>query len=523
MDVDGFVRLLERIEAGEVDIVARDLASPSPLSHAILNARPYAFLDDGAAEERRTKTVATKALMDLQTARDIARLDPEVIAQARADARPEVASADELHDALCVHGFLAAGEVDLPEWMASLAQQRRATQLTVAPGRVVHVAAERLHESSRSSRCDAGAAHRCGARRTSRARRGLARDLRGRLDLLGPVTAAALAEPLGLSGDDVRTALLQLEADGTAMRGAYTAPHATSGATGGCSRACTAPPATSCGPTSSPCRRLSSCASSSAGTSWRPRTTTRGARRGRLADVLRQLEGHAAPHRRGKKTCSPRACRTMRPRCSTSCVPSAASCGGVRAQAPTRTRAVPSAARRSCCASATRCRTGRRPAARRTDEPPLSGKARAVRDALRTHGASFFSDLQRDVGLLGEETSRRWPSWWRTGLVTCDTFAGLRALVMPADKRNKIRRRRPGPRPDRRCGRWSLARRSRPPVDAPVRSPRRTSSTSRACCCAAGACVPQAARARGGPAAWRDLHYVYRRLERAARCAAGAS
>ena len=54
----------------------RDLASPSPLSHAILNARPYAFLDDGAAEERRTKTVATKALMDLQTAHDIGRLDP---------------------------------------------------------------------------------------------------------------------------------------------------------------------------------------------------------------------------------------------------------------------------------------------------------------------------------------------------------------------------------------------------------------------------------------------------------------
>src|SRR5436190_4742889 len=71
MDVAGFVRLLQRIEAGEVGIVTRDLASPSPLSHAILNARPFAFLDDGAAEERRTKTVATKALMDLQTAHDI--------------------------------------------------------------------------------------------------------------------------------------------------------------------------------------------------------------------------------------------------------------------------------------------------------------------------------------------------------------------------------------------------------------------------------------------------------------------
>ena len=100
MDVDGFVRLLERIEAGDVEIVTRDLASPSPLSHAILNARPYAFLDDGAAEERRTKAVSTKALMDLQTAHDIGRLDPQVIAQVREDAWPEIDVADELHDAL---------------------------------------------------------------------------------------------------------------------------------------------------------------------------------------------------------------------------------------------------------------------------------------------------------------------------------------------------------------------------------------------------------------------------------------
>src|SRR5262249_19836420 len=119
MDVDGFVRLLERIEAGDVDIGARDPAAPSPLADAILNARPAAFLDDGAAEERRTKTVATKALMDLQTARDIGRLDPQVIAQERADAWPDIGNADELHDALCVHGFLAAGEIDLPELVES--------------------------------------------------------------------------------------------------------------------------------------------------------------------------------------------------------------------------------------------------------------------------------------------------------------------------------------------------------------------------------------------------------------------
>ena len=128
MDVDGFVRLLSRIEDGQVSITTRDLASPSPLAHAILNARPYAFLDDGAAEERRTKSVSTKPLMDLQTAHDIGRLDPQAIAQVCEEARPQIDSADELHDALVVHGFLTRSEADFPDFVATLEQQRRVTR-----------------------------------------------------------------------------------------------------------------------------------------------------------------------------------------------------------------------------------------------------------------------------------------------------------------------------------------------------------------------------------------------------------
>jgi ATP-dependent Lhr-like helicase len=106
MDADGFVALLRRIEAGAVEIVARDLAAPSPMAHAILNARPYAFLDDGAQEERRTRAVSTQPLMDVKTAADLGRLDPEAIARVRDEAWPEIGSADELHDALVVLGFM---------------------------------------------------------------------------------------------------------------------------------------------------------------------------------------------------------------------------------------------------------------------------------------------------------------------------------------------------------------------------------------------------------------------------------
>ena len=60
MDFDGLARVLERIHRGEIECVARDTAEPSPLSHEILNAKPYAFLDDAPLEERRTQAVYTR-------------------------------------------------------------------------------------------------------------------------------------------------------------------------------------------------------------------------------------------------------------------------------------------------------------------------------------------------------------------------------------------------------------------------------------------------------------------------------
>src|SRR5690606_3420348 len=60
MDVDGLLELLGRIERGEVRLVARDLPEPSVLCHEILNANPYAFLDDAPLEERRSRAVSLR-------------------------------------------------------------------------------------------------------------------------------------------------------------------------------------------------------------------------------------------------------------------------------------------------------------------------------------------------------------------------------------------------------------------------------------------------------------------------------
>ena len=70
------------LEAGEVEVVARDLTSPSPFAAEVLGARPYAFLDDAPLEERRTRAVQTRGFHATQ-AEDLGRLDPGAIEGAR--------------------------------------------------------------------------------------------------------------------------------------------------------------------------------------------------------------------------------------------------------------------------------------------------------------------------------------------------------------------------------------------------------------------------------------------------------
>ena len=78
MDIDALARrCCGEIEAGEVELVARDTREPSPFSHELLNANPYAFLDDAPLEERRTRAVHHAAhAVDRRRARP-GRLDPD--------------------------------------------------------------------------------------------------------------------------------------------------------------------------------------------------------------------------------------------------------------------------------------------------------------------------------------------------------------------------------------------------------------------------------------------------------------
>ena len=86
MDLGGLIAILGRIGGGEIQCIARDLPEPSPLSHEILNARPYAFLDDAPLEERRTQAVYTRRSLEPSSADDLGALDAAAIERVRSEA-----------------------------------------------------------------------------------------------------------------------------------------------------------------------------------------------------------------------------------------------------------------------------------------------------------------------------------------------------------------------------------------------------------------------------------------------------
>ena len=102
MDFPGLKKVLEGMEAGRFTLIARDTSEPSPLCHEVLNARPYAFLDDAPLEERRTQAVITRRGLDVKTADEFGKLDQAAIDLVREQAWPDPETGDELHDALLI-------------------------------------------------------------------------------------------------------------------------------------------------------------------------------------------------------------------------------------------------------------------------------------------------------------------------------------------------------------------------------------------------------------------------------------
>ena len=129
MDVDGFKKTLERLGRGEIATVAVETPAPSPMAHEILNANPYAFLDDAPLEERRARAVALRRT-DPDLAQGIGALSPEALAEVTAQAWPDIRDADELHDLLLTVILLPVREAE--PWQRHAKELMAARRVTVA-------------------------------------------------------------------------------------------------------------------------------------------------------------------------------------------------------------------------------------------------------------------------------------------------------------------------------------------------------------------------------------------------------
>jgi ATP-dependent Lhr-like helicase len=224
MDCEGLRGLLEKLETGAIEISARDTVEPSPLSHELINANPYAYLDDAPLEERRTRAVQLRRGLPAETVEVTGALDADAIALASEEVAPTVRDADELHDALLALWLVpdAMAEALAPnDWMAALA----------ASGRAVHVdarawvATERLGAAravfGEGVPCEPAIATPSWAD-TPEPEVAIGKIVAAHLDHRGPVDTWTLAQELGLAMPDVIAALLALEGDGAILRGAFT-------------------------------------------------------------------------------------------------------------------------------------------------------------------------------------------------------------------------------------------------------------------------------------------------------------
>ena len=246
-DLDGCRAVLAGIESGEIEVCGRDTVQPSVFSHQILNAMPYAFLDDAPLEERRARSVPLRRALP-EDSRDLTRLDPDAIRQESENAWPRIRDVDELHDALLTLGVLPDGTpgtfgqemagITNSTWLEQLADAGRAYRVAADGGLSAWVAAERLELVCRaydglSVNPEPRASLPMFAGRPFEGSRedAILALVRGWVDCIGPFTVAELASTLALAADDVLYALGQLENEGVVLRGSYreSAPSTSSG------------------------------------------------------------------------------------------------------------------------------------------------------------------------------------------------------------------------------------------------------------------------------------------------------
>jgi len=528
MDIEGLEALLRRLESEQIRFVCRDLTAPSPLAAEVLSARPYAFLDDAPLEERRTQAVMSRRWGDFESTDDFGKLDAEAIMAVREEAWPEARTPDELHEALMGLAFVTQGEIAAnagwPELLHQLVEQRRATRLAA-----IWITAERLPQFKAvfaDATVDPPVAAPAEFAEIAWAREdALAEIVRCRLTGVGPTRADALAAVLHVPQADVDAALLALEHEGYVMRGRFTPDVAEPE---WCERHLLARIHRY---TIKRLRREIEPVEARDFMrflfDWQrvaPGTQISGP--DGLAAILAQLEGFEAPAASWEAELLPARvagyeiswlddlCLAGRLVWTRLRAPNASAREDdppERASGPVRATPIVLLQRRNMALWSGLSKT------QHDGAMMLSSRAQAVANYLREHGASFFDEMSAGAHLLQVELEDALAELVAAGLINSDSYAGLRALLVPQSRRPSPARRR-----GRRtallgiadAGRWATLKRApTAPANAKV-SPEAIEHIAHTLLKRYGVvCWRLLAREAPWLPPWRELLRAYQRLE----------
>src|SRR5271156_5093791 len=243
LDIAGFSEVLRGIEQGRIRCLAVDTPVPSQFSHEILNANPYAYLDDAPLEERRARAVEMRRVLPASVLEEVGALDPAAIAQVQQEAWPDVRDADELQDVLHTMVMVPAPEgssqlsavssqevkpQSTASWSGFFDRLQRENRAVVAEaaGKRYWVAAERVEWFRAIHRvvtglCPVPAGQSPATTQALNFDDAVLTAVQGWMPHLGPTTASEIGELLGLPASEIEKALLRMESSGAILRGSF--------------------------------------------------------------------------------------------------------------------------------------------------------------------------------------------------------------------------------------------------------------------------------------------------------------
>lgn len=514
MDSEGWLALLRRMEAGGIRLLSRDLPAPSPLASAILNARPYTFLDDAPLEERRTQAVLNRRWNEVHSSDDLGALDPDAISAVQAEAWPHATTADELHEALMSLGVITQAEADAnPGWNAllgHLAQSGRACRLQ-AGGQPLWLARERLCQIKAvfpDACLEPALPALPGFDQPYERDTALTELLRARLGGFGPLTLAQAATPLACALSDCEQALARLEAEGYVLRGQFNPGER---AVQWCERHLLA--------------RIHRYTVKRLRREIEPVSLQdfmrflfdwqhlAGEERLRgpqaVGEVLSQLQGFPAAAGAWEAELLPARIKDYSPHWLDDACRS-----GQWAWSRLASSASASTLTSTPLVLLPREQLGLwRSLAPTPDLEQLSPRGQRVLQSLQAHGALFFDELTHEAHLLPSELETALQELVGFGLASADGFSGLRSLITPAAKRASRSSRRGHPPLSSsmaHAGRWALLRRAGSDVDKDLRLEHIARSLLRRY---GVVCWRLLERESDVLPSWRELLQCYHRLE----------